>query len=136
VARRDIDDALFSQEEQHGVPVGLQTQYYKTGAEAKLSVLAHVDLARVRFAKADGRNQDDLTVVAAIFDRDGNFVTGTQRVISMKLRDETFQRLSHSGVTVRTSFDLKPGDYVVRLVVRDSNAAALSAENGVVEIPY
>jgi VWFA-related protein len=136
VARRDIDDALFSQEEQHGVPVGLQTQYYKNGADAKLSVLAHVDLARVRFTKADGRNQDDLTVVAAIFDRDGNFVTGTQRVISMKLRDETFQRLSHSGVTVRTSFDLKPGDYVVRLVVRDSNAAALSAENGVVEIPY
>ncbi len=137
VARRDIDDALFSQEEQHGVSVGLQTQYYKTGAtDAKLSVLAHVDLAHVRFTKADGRNQDDLTVVAAIFDRDGNFVTGTQRVLSMKLRDETYQRLSHSGVTVRTSFDLKPGDYVVRLVVRDSNAAALSAENGVVEIPY
>jgi VWFA-related protein len=136
-AKRDIDDALFSQEEQHGVSVGLQTQYYKTGAtDAKLSVLAHVDLARVRFTKADGRNQDDLTVVAAIFDRDGNFVTGTQRVVSMKLRDETYQRLSRSGVTVRTSFDLKPGDYVVRLVVRDSNAEALSAENGVVEIPY
>ena len=137
VAKRDIDDALFSQEEQHGVSVGLQTQYYKTGAtDAKLSVLAHVDLRHVRFTKADGRNQDDLTVVAAIFDRDGNFVTGAQRVVSMKLRDETYQRLSHSGVTVRTSFDLKPGDYVVRLVVRDSNAAALSAENGVVEIPY
>jgi len=136
-AKRDIDDALFSQEEQHGVSVGLQTQYYKTGAtDAKLSVLAHVDLSRVRFTKADGRNQDDLTVVAAIFDRDGNFVTGTQRVVSMKLRDETYQRLSRSGVTVRTSFDLKPGDYVVRLVVRDSNAEALSAENGVVEIPY
>ncbi len=137
VARRDIEDAVFSQEEQHGVPVGIQTQYYKTGTtDAKLSVLAHVDLAHVRFAKADGRNQDDLTVVTAIFDRDGNFVTGTQRLVSMKLRDETYQRLSHTGVTVKTSFDLKPGDYVVRLVVRDGNAASLSAENGVVEIPY
>ncbi len=137
VARRDIQDAVFSQEEQHGVPVGIQTQYYKTGTtDAKLSVLAHVDLAHVRFAKADGRNQDDLTVVTAIFDRDGNFVTGTQRLLSMKLRDETYQRLSHSGVTVKTSFDLKPGDYVVRLVVRDGNAASLSAQNGVVEIPY
>ena len=66
----------------------------------------------------------------------GNFLTGTQRVVSMKLRDETFQKLTHSGVTVKTSFDLKPGDYVVRLVVRDSNAALLSAENGVVQIPY
>ena len=137
VARRDIDDALFSQEERHGLPIGLQTQYYKTDAtDAKLSVLAHVDLARVRFEKSGGRNVDDLTVVAAVFDRDGNFLSGEQRVLSMKLRDETFQKLAHSGVTVRTSFDLKPGDYVVRLVVRDSNAALLSAENGVVEIPY
>jgi VWFA-related protein len=137
VARRDIDDAIFSQEERHGVPIGLQTQFYKTDAtDAKLAVLAHVDLARVHFEKSGGRNVDDLTVVAAIFDRDGNFLTGTQRVVSMKLRDETFQKLTRSGVTVKTSFDLKPGDYVVRLVVRDSNAALLSAENGVVEIPY
>jgi VWFA-related protein len=137
VAKRDIDDAIFSQEVRHGLAVGLQTQYYKTGAmDAKLAVLAHVDLMHVRFAKTDGRNQDALTVVAAVFDRDGNFVTGKEEVVSMKLRDETYQRLSRSGVTVKTSFDLKPGDYVVRLVVRDSNAAALSAENGVVEIPY
>jgi VWFA-related protein len=137
VARRDIDDAIFSQEERHGVPIGLQTQFYKTDAtDAKLAVLAHVDLARVHFEKSGGRNVDDLTVVAAIFDRDGNFLAGTQRVVSMKLRDETFQKLTRSGVTVKTSFDLKPGDYVVRLVVRDSNAAVLSAENGVVEIPY
>ncbi len=136
-AKRDIEDAVFSQEERHALPIGLQTQYYKTDAtDAKLAVLAHVDLARVHFEKTAGRNVDDLTVVAAIFDRDGNFVTGTQRILSMKLRDETFQKLTHSGVTVRTSFDLKPGDYVVRLVVRDSNAALLSAQNGVVEIPY
>lgn len=136
-ARRDIEDAVFSQEERHGIPIGLQTQYYKTDAtDAKLAVLAHVDLARVHFEKTAGRNVDDLTVVAAIFDRDGNFVTGTQRTLQMKLRDETFQKLTHSGVTVRTSFDLKPGDYVVRLVVRDANATLLSAQNGVVEIPY
>ena len=119
------------------MPVALQTQFYKTGAtDAKLAVLAHVDLAHVRFDKANGRNDNDLTVVAALFDRNGNFVTGTQKVIIMKLRDETLARLSQTGVTVRTNFDVKPGDYVVRLVVRDSNAAQLAAESGSVEIPY
>jgi VWFA-related protein len=137
VAARDIQDALFSQEEQHGLPVALQTQYYKTDAsDAKLAVLAHVDLAHIRFDKAGGRNDNDLTVVAALFDRNGNFVTGTQKVIEMKLRDETLAKLSQTGVTVRTNFDVKPGDYVVRLVVRDSNAALLAAESGAVEIPY
>jgi len=136
-AARDIQDALFSQEEQHGLPVGLQTQYYKTDAtDAKLAVLAHVDLAHVHFDKVDGRNQNDLTVVAALFDRNGNFITGTQKVVEMKLLDATLERLAHTGVTVRTSFDVKPGDYVVRLVVRDSKAALVSAENGAVEIPY
>ena len=137
VAARDIQDALFSQEEQHGVPVALQTQFYKTDAtDAKLAVLAHVDLAHIRFDKAGGRNDNDLTVVAALFDRNGNFVTGTQKVIEMRLRDETLARLSQTGVTVRTNFDVKPGDYVVRLVVRDANAAQLGAESGAVEIPY
>ena len=136
-AARDIQDALFSQEEQHGLPVGLQTQYYKTDAsDAKLAVLAHVDLAHMRFDKAGDRNDNDLTIVAAVFDRNGNFITGTQKVIQMKLRDETLARLSQTGVTVRTNFDVKPGDYVVRLVVRDSNAAQLGAESGSVEIPY
>jgi len=136
-AKRDIEDAVFSQEEQHGLPVDLQTQYFKTDtANAKLAVMARVDLAHIRFVKSAGRNQDDLTIVAALFDRNGNFIAAEQRVLQMKLRDETLARLSRSGVTVRTNFDVKPGDYVVRLVVRDSSAALLSAENGVVEIPY
>jgi len=136
-AKRDIEDAVFSQEEQHGLPVSLETQFYKTDqTDAKLSVLAHVDLAHIRFEKADGRNQNDLTVIAALFDRNGNFIAGTQRIVAMKLRDQTLERLSRTGVTVRTNFDVKPGDYVVRLVVRDSNATQLSAENGTVEIPY
>lgn len=137
MAARDIEDALFSQEPQHGLPIALSTQFYKTDAsDAKLAVLAHVDLAHVRFDKIDGRNHNDLTVVAALFDRDGNFITGTQKVIEMKLRDETLARLSQTGVTVRTNFDVKPGGYVVRLVVRDGNAAQLAAESGAVEIPY
>jgi VWFA-related protein len=136
-AARDIQDALFSQEEQRALPVALQTQFYKTdAADAKLAVLAHVDLAHIHFDKAGGRNNNDLTVVAAVFDRNGNYVTGTQKVIEMKLRDETLARLSQTGVTVRTNFDVKPGDYVVRLVVRDANAAQLGAESGAVEIPY
>lgn len=137
VAKRDIEDAVFSQEEQHGLPVALQTQFFKTDAtDAKLAVLAHVDLAHMHFEKTGGRNQNNLTVVAALFDRNGNFITGTERTVEMKLRDETLEKLSRTGVTVRTNFDVKPGDYVVRLVVRDSQAALLSAENGVVEIPY
>jgi hypothetical protein len=62
-------------------------------------------------------------------------VTSGSKVIEMKLLDTTFARLSRSGFTVKSSFDLKPGTYLVRLVVRDSEGAQMAARNGAVVIP-
>jgi VWFA-related protein len=136
LARQDIEDALFSQEEQQSLPIQLHLQYYKSdAAKAKLSVLTHVDLTKVGFEKSQGRNWDNLTIVAALFDRNGNFITGEEKTLELRLKDATLQRLDQTGVTVKTNFDVKPGGYLVRLVVRDSKAARLSARNGVVEIP-
>lgn len=59
---------------------------------------------------------------------------GTSKTITMKLRDETLARLN-SGIAIKTSFDVKPGAYVIRLVVRDSEGQAMAAQNGAVEIP-
>jgi VWFA-related protein len=134
-ATRDIMDALFSQEPHHGLPIALSTQFFKTSATAaKLTVLAHVDVAHVRFDKVNGLDDNDLTVATALFDRNGNFVVGTQKIVAMKLLDETVAKLSRTGVTIRTDFDVKPGDYVVRLVVRDGNSAQLATESGTVEV--
>jgi VWFA-related protein len=136
LAKQDIEDALFSQEEQQSVPIQLHLQYFKSDAQnAKLSVLTHVDLNHVGFEKSQGRNWDDLTIVAALFDRNGNFITGEEKTLELRLKDATLVRLDQTGVTVKTNFDVKPGGYLVRLVVRDSKAAQLSARNGVVEIP-
>lgn len=136
LAKQDIEDALFSQEEQQSLPIQLHLQYYKSDAlNAQLSVLTHVDLTKVDFEKSQGRNWDDLTIVAALFDRNGNFITGEEKTLELRLKDATLARLDQTGVTVKTNFDVKPGGYLVRLVVRDNKAAQLSARNGVVEIP-
>jgi VWFA-related protein len=135
-AKEEIDDALFSQEEMHDLPVGLHTQFFKSSdADAKLTVLAHVDVKQLRFRKAEGRNWNDLTVVSALFDRNGTFLQGSEKTLQMRLKDETLQSKLGSGITMRASFDVKPGSYLVRLVVRDSEGRLMSAENGAVEIP-
>lgn len=134
-AKAEIQDALFSREEVHDLAVDLHTQFFKSDpADAKLTVLARVDLKHMRFKKLDGRYRNDLTVVAALFDRNGNYMKANKEVVEMRLRDETLQRLS-SGITVKTSFDVKPGTYVVRLVVRDAEGRMMSAQNGTVDIP-
>jgi hypothetical protein len=51
----------------------------------------------------------------------------------MRLRDETLEKKLESGLTLKSSFDVKPGSYLVRLVVRDAEGD-ISAENGAIEI--
>jgi VWFA-related protein len=135
-AKQEIQDAVFSQEELHDLPIGLHTQFFKSGeADAKLTVLAHVDVKNLHFRKAEGRNRNDLTVVSAVFDRNGNFLQGSEKTLEMRLKDETLQARLGAGITLKTSFDVKPGSYLVRLVVRDAEGRLMSAENGAVEIP-
>jgi VWFA-related protein len=135
--KADIQEALFSQEEISDLPVDLQTQFFKKdNAEARLAVLAHFDVKAIHFRKALGRNNDKLTIVVGLFDENGNFVTGGQKVVEMKLLDATYNRMSHGGFTVKSNLDVKPGSYLVRLVVRDDEGAQMAARNGAVVIPY
>jgi VWFA-related protein len=135
-AKQEIREAIFSQEELHDVPVDLQTQFFKKDAtSARLSVLTHFDLKGIHFRKMEGRNADILTIATAIFDDNGNFVTGGEKTVQMKLLDTTYNRLSRSGLTLKSSYDVKPGTYMVRLVVRDGEGSQMAARNGAVVIP-
>jgi VWFA-related protein len=134
-AKQEIEDAMYSQEELHNLPVNLHTQFFKASdQDATLVVLAHVDVKRLHFRKLEGRNNNVLTCVSAVFNRNGNFVQGIEKTVTMNLKDETLEHKLASGLTLKTSFDVKPGSYLVRLVVRDAEGQMMSAENGTVEI--
>jgi len=135
-ARQEIEDALFSREELNELPMDLHTQFFKTTeSAAKVSVLCHMDLKRFKFRKTDGRNNNNVVVVSALFDRNGNLTQAIQKTIEFHLKDETLENRLGPGVTLRTSFDVKPGTYLVRVVVRDTEGQMMSAANGAVEIP-
>jgi hypothetical protein len=59
---------------------------------------------------------------------------GNQKTLEMHLKDDTLENKLSSGITIKSSFDVKPGSYLVRLVVRDAEGQ-LSAANGAIEIP-
>ena len=134
--KQQIEEAFFSSEEIRDLPADLQIQFFKTGDDqATVAVLAKLDLDRIPFRKEVDRNRDDITIVSGLFDDNGNYVSGVQKILEMRLRDETLQRRRASGLTVRTDFNVKPGTYTVRLVVRDSEGKLLTARSGVIEVP-
>lgn len=73
--------------------------------------------------------------MTGVFDRNGNLISAIQKTIDLKLKDETLATELASGIAIETSFDLTPGTYAVRLVVRDSEGQMMAARNRVVEIP-
>jgi len=135
-AKAELQEAIFSREEMHELPIDLHTQFFKASdTKASVTVLAHVDLKHLHLRKVEGRNYNKLTIVSALFDRNGNYVIGNQKLVEMRLKDETIERRADAGFTVRSSFEVKPGTYLVRLVVRDAEGQMMSAANGAVEIP-
>ena len=111
-------------------------QFFKSSdVAANLAVLARLNVKNLHFRKADGRNNDNITVLSGLFDRNGNLISGIQKTVELRLLDSTLEKISASGITVKTNFDVAPGSYVVRVVVRDSEGQTMAARNGVVDIP-
>lgn len=135
-AKEEIENALFSREEVAELPVELHTRFFKPdGNTAKMTVLVKLDLRLFKYDKANGRNNNNVTMVTGIFDSDGNYMQGIKKVLELHLKDDTLENKLAHGAVIRTDFELTPGTYLVRQVVRDAEGKQMSATNSAVVIP-
>jgi VWFA-related protein len=134
-SKQEIEDAVFSREVIRDIPLELHTQFFRSGdSDAKLSVVAQMDIRSLHYRKDEGRNKDVLTIVAALFDLNGNYIAGNQQTLDLRLKDETLQKKLDSGIRVKASFDVKLGSYVLRVVARDSEGQMMASQNTAVDI--
>jgi hypothetical protein len=76
-----------------------------------------------------------LTFAAGIYDSHGTWVTGEQKHTDLKLQDSQLQDMRAKGVDVRDSFQLKPGEYLLREVVQNSEDRRLATLNRDIQVP-
>jgi VWFA-related protein len=135
-AEQEIESAVIARDEVHELPVELQTQVTKVeGGDSKLEASATVDLKQVTLRKAGDRNENAVTIVWALFDGNGVFLSGVQKVVQFKLKDQTVEHIAQTPqITVKTAFDVKPGSYLLRMVARDTEGRQMAAGNGAVEV--
>jgi VWFA-related protein len=135
-AAREIDDAVFSEDEQHELPLKIGTALSPSEpGNARVSVFADLDVSGLHFFKSNGTNSEEVTLVASLFDDDGNYVTATKKVVTMKYDDASLLKANADGAKVTFDFDLKSGHYLLRVVGRDANDEHLSALNSSVTVP-
>lgn len=138
VATREIDDALFSNEEEHGLPVKFEIQVLPGAAGwQNVVVQADVDLLHLHLRNANGLNQENLRFAGIVFDTDGYYLAGSSKNVQINLDSATIAQLAktNTGYHVDMDFYARPGQYTIRLVVHDSNDERISAENASVTIP-
>lgn len=137
LAQDELREAVFSREELLEIPMELQTQFFKADdGTVKLGLVTKIDLKALPFRKEQGLNKDTLTIVAALFDHNGNIVTGAERKLNMNLKDATFAERINSGVSVKIPLSATPGSYVIRVILRDQEGKLMTARNRAIEIPY
>jgi VWFA-related protein len=135
--KEDLQDAVFSQNEMQSLPIQVNAQFFMLDkTDAEIFVVTHINLQQVHFRKEGDRNLDNLTLVTAVFDRDGHYVVGQQKVLELRLRDQSLEKVLRAGVKIEAELKVKAGTYLVRTVVLDSESGQISAVNRTVEIPY
>ena len=134
-AREEVREAIFTSEELQGLSIDCQTQFFSNAQGAHMTVVTRLDAKGLKFRKADDRNNENLTISTAVFDENGHLLMGQEKLIDLSLKDATLDRVSRSGLTFKSTFDMQPGTFIVRVVVRDSEAEQMGATNRGVVIP-
>jgi VWFA-related protein len=126
---RKLDQEAMAVDALAEIPVQLTGRPSQTEKGAPvLSLLIHVDLAKLKFTPRDGRQTQKLAFIGALMDANGNLVAAKEGAMELALKPESMVRMQASGVNAALTLSAPPGPYRVRIVVQDADGkmAALS----------
>jgi len=126
-------ELAFSQEELKGLPAELTTHVDTAGEVFTLTVRIHVDVGQLHLRQDGGRSVDTLKFETVLFDRDGKYVSAKDQSLELHLKDDTLARLTKEGINAVTKFQVGPGTYRVREIVRDTESKEVTALNANVQ---
>ena len=77
------------------IPVQLSVRFGKPEkGDPTLSLLIHVDLAKLNFTRRDGRHVQKLMFIGALLDAGGKMVAAKEGAMDLALKDDTWARLT------------------------------------------
>jgi hypothetical protein len=119
-----FQEALDSPFEMPDVPLRLSSYVFDETLLGKASAILHadVDLSTFAMTEKDGRYQDTLEFLLVVAHRETGEFNRYDQKIDMNLRPETKDRFTKSWFPIQRDFELLPGAYQAKLVVRDKNA--------------
>ena len=133
----DIQAALDSPYAEDQISLRMTSYVFDETILGKASVMiaTDVDISGFKFDEKEGRFLDTLEVLLVVAHREtGEFFRYDQQV-QMKLLPATRERLGRSWFPVVRDFELAPGGYQAKIVVRDKNSGRIGTVVHEFEVP-
>jgi len=115
-----IDKAMASTDPAAGLPATVSAEPGPSKDGSAIWVTVHLDIAAIKFASSAGRHSQDLRLVAALLDPQGQIVAGKESEMLLALKDDSFAQLARTGITAKTFLHAPPGPYQLREVIQDA----------------
>ncbi|MBZ5538298.1 MAG: VWA domain-containing protein [Acidobacteriia bacterium] len=131
----DLDEALRIAHDLKEIPVTVG--YHITHLEPSRTLLAvqtRIDVRKIRFHKRENRNQNIFTILTVVYDANGRYVDGWETRIDFNLTDPGFKNVMDEGLIAQARFQLEPGSYKVKAVVREAGETKLGSATKTIEI--
>jgi VWFA-related protein len=132
-----IQAAVDSPFERGDIPMRMTAYIFDETLLGKASVLVatDVDVREFGYQESDGRFKDTLEFLLVVVHREtGEFFRYDQK-IDMNLLPATRQRIGQSGFPLVRDFELAPGGYQAKMVVRDKNTGRIGTIIHEFEVP-
>jgi VWFA-related protein len=128
------DRVLMGSDTPADVAVRVTAEINPSVTGPKVDMRAWIDVSRLNFETRHSRHDQNLTVIAALLDPAGNFVTGRQADAALTLKESSFQALSSAGLTFALSLHAPPGSYKLRVLVQEALTGKITATSQPIEI--
>src|SRR5262249_39147446 len=125
----DIQAALDSPYSVQEIPLRMSAYVFDETILGKASamVATDVDVSAFQFQDKDGRALDTLEFLLVVAHRESGEYFRYDQKVDMKLLPATRDRLTKSWFPVVRDFELAPGGYQAKIVVRDKNSGRIGS---------
>jgi VWFA-related protein len=132
-----FQEALDSPFEMSQIPIRMTAYVFDETLLGKASTILHadVDLSSFAFNEKEGRFADTVEFLLVVAHRDTGEFNRYDQKIDMNLRPETKAKYSKTWFPIQRDFDLLPGAYQAKLVIRDKNSLKMGTVIHDFEVP-
>jgi VWFA-related protein len=133
----DIQSALDSPYDAPEIPLRMTSYVFDETLMGKASVLiaTDVDVKAFTFAEEEGRFKDVLEFLLVVAHRESGEHFRYDQKVEMKLMPGTRERLAQTWYPIVRDFELAPGGYQAKIVVRDANSRRIGTIVHEFEVP-